>query len=368
MAFVTGLVLIDAPASALNNSGSDIPGARTDNSVAVKFISYGRQAYPYVSAQAYRAWLRQSVDRVMAGVEGWQSSPVFREEKVAYTDSNPLIYWDDDLMGYMRAESGKESAKAKREADASRAAATPTTTTITRISPFRMSTLVSLGPVSITNDFGVMARQDGDPVPYEHQFYKATLQGLFSLDLWAAGTFTYRSKTGLRNLDDTRMQRAKESAEDGKMEHLADARAYRLSQDERVRRVKALFEGMSVLHGGAKLTVHYTDVSPALTMLAVTRGGNHIFGHVAKASERGLPQINLDALREALTVHQEDIMSPVYIGWVRGYMDDERAKLESALAEDGSLARFAKQIRIMHPREAFRELINSFDEHPEWMQ
>ena len=37
MAFVTGLLLIDAPASALNNLGN-IPGERTDNVVGVKMI------------------------------------------------------------------------------------------------------------------------------------------------------------------------------------------------------------------------------------------------------------------------------------------------------------------------------------------
>lgn len=360
MAFVTGLVLIDAPASALNNSGSDIPGARTDNSVAVKFISTRSGSYPYVSAQAYRAWLRATLEKV----DGWNSSPIFREEKVAYTDSNPLVYWDDDLMGYMRAESKKQAAKDKREADTTRAEATPTTETVTRLSPFRISTLVSLAPVSITSDFGVMSRHEGNPVPYEHQFYRATLQGLFSLDLNAAGTFTYRNRTGFRNLDDTR----RKLAEAGGLEHLEAAKAYRLPAEQRLRRVKALFEGMSILHGGAKLTLHYTDVSPALTMLAVTRGGNHIFGHVMKASERGLPVLGIEALAEALSVHGDDILSPVYIGWVRGYIDEERVKFEKALAEGGELAAFADRVRIMHPRQAFRELIDSFDGNPEWMQ
>lgn len=359
MAFVTGMMLIDAPASALNNSGDKIQNARTENTVAVKFISTRSGAYPYVSAQAYRAWLRSTLEEI----GGWRLSPVFREQKVAYTDANPLEFWDDDLLGYMRAESGKESAKAKREADTSRADATPTTETVTRISPFRMSTLVSLAPVTITNDFGVMARQEGDPVPYEHRFYRATLQGLFSLDLHAAGTFTYRSKTGFRNLDDTR----KALAEQRGLEHIVSEKAYRLPAEERVRRVKALFEGLGLLHGGAKLALHYTDVSPVLSMLAVTKGGNHIFGHVVKANERGLPQISVDALAETLTVHADEIQSPVYIGWVRGYMDDERARFEQALAEGGSLAQFAGKVRVMHPRQAFQELINSFDGHPEWL-
>ena len=32
----------------------------------------------------------------------------------------------------------------------------------------------------------------GDPVPFEHEFYRAHLQGLFSLDLTCAGFFRCR--------------------------------------------------------------------------------------------------------------------------------------------------------------------------------
>src|SRR5919108_2714457 len=133
MSFVTGLLLIDAPASALNNLGN-IPGERTDNKTGVKVIRAKDGAYPYVSAQAFRYWLRITLEN--AGI-GWKSAPIYREEKIAYTDANPIEYWDDDLFGYMRAPSKKESAKAAREADASRENETPTTDTITRVAPFR---------------------------------------------------------------------------------------------------------------------------------------------------------------------------------------------------------------------------------------
>src|SRR6266496_6462650 len=200
MAFVTGLFLIDAPASALNNLGA-IPGEREDNTAGVKVIKTKEGYFPYVSAQAFRYWLRTTLQE---RVPTWKAAPIYREEKVAYTDANPLLYWDDDLFGYMRAPSKKETAKAKREADTSRAGETETTDTITRVSPFRVSTLVSLAPVTPTNDFGTMSRHEGNPVPHEHQFYRATLKGLFSLDLSACGTFSYRNKTGFRNLDDIR--------------------------------------------------------------------------------------------------------------------------------------------------------------------
>jgi CRISPR-associated protein Cst2 len=356
MTFVTGLLLIDAPASALNNQGT-IPGARTENTVGVKVINVkGEGAYPYVSAQAFRYWLRTTLEK---GKLGWKAAPTFREQKIAYTDANPLEWWDDDLLGYMRAPSTKTEAKTNREASEEYAALTPITETVTRVSPFRVSTLVSIAPVEITEDFGTMTRHDGDPVPHEHQFYRTTLKGLFSLDLHASGTFSYRRKTGYRNLDDERKKRA----EAQNLEHLDAEKSYRLPLEERLRRITTLFEGFAQMEGGAKQTIHYTDVAPVLAVFAVMKGGNNIFGHVAlaKSTTRGktiTPVLNLEALQEALTVFQAEILSPVYIGWVTGYLDEERARLAQALSDGGQLAAFADRIKISHPRDAFKALID----------
>jgi len=360
MSFVTGLLLIDAPASALNNLGG-IPGERTDNTVGVKTIQTREGYFPYVSAQAFRYWLRTTLE---AQIQEWRSAPIYREEKVAYTDANPLLYWDDDLFGYMRAPSSKESAKKKREADTSRTEETETTDTITRVAPFRVSTLVSLAPVRPTEDFGTMSRHEGNPVPYEHQFYRATLKGLFSLNLRASGTFSYRAKTGFRNLDDGRIKMAEGVPG---IEHLEPEKSYRLPTQMRLNRIKALFEGLAHLEGGAKQTLHYTDVSPALVILAVTKGGNHIFNHTLGANRQGQPEIKTAALEEALTIFADDLLSPIYVGWVRGYLDDERAKFEDFAGKYNATT--THPIQISHPREAFLALVQAFDapEHAAWL-
>jgi CRISPR-associated protein Cst2 len=357
MSFITGLLLIDAPASALNNLGG-IPGERDENTVGVKMIRTREGAFPYVSAQAFRYWLRETITNTQPD---WQAAPIFREKKVAYTDANPILYWDDDLLGYMRAPSTKTDAVKARAEDASREKETPTSDTITRVSPFRTSTLVSIAPVQITEDFGVMARHEGDPVPHVHQFYRTTLQGLFSLDLNASGTFSYRNRTGYRNLDDERVKLAQER----NLEHLEDAKSYRLPLSERVQRIAALLDGLAQLEGGAKLTLHYTDVSPKVIILAVTKGGNHIFGNVVGATPRDTPMIKFDALEEALTVFGDDILSRVYVGWVKGYHDDQREKFEAFVAESGR----TDQIVISHPRDALRSLITDLQqpEHGSWM-
>jgi CRISPR-associated protein Cst2 len=344
MAFVTGLFLIDAPAAALNNLGN-IPGERDENIVGVKVISARDGMYPYVSAQAFRYWHRNTAQ---ARVEGWQAAPIYREEKIAYTDGNPIRYWDDYLFGYMRVPSRRPSAKEQRAADSSRVGETETNDAITRASPFRVSTLVALAPVRITNDFGVMARQEGHPVPHEHQFYRTTLQGLFSLDLHACGTFSYRSKAGFRNLDPVRVDLAQQQG----LEHLEEEKAYRLPLEERIRRVQGLFEGLSHLEGGAKQTLHYTDVSPVFCIMAVTRGGNHMFRYTVGADSKGLPAIKLETLRETLTTNGDELLSPIYVGWERGYLDEERMAFEQFVETYTE-----HSIRIHHPRNACRELI-----------
>ncbi len=368
MAFVTGLMLVDAPASALNNAGN-VPGSRTDNTVAVKAISTPEGTYPYVSAQSFRYWLRATLEN---GNGGWQKAPIYREEKVAYTDANPIRWWDDDLLGYMRSPGTGNNARKRREEDPEYQKLTSldrdskgNERTVTRASPFRVSTLVSIAPVNLTEDFGTMSRHEGDPVPHEHQFYRTTLKGLFSLDLHAAGRFSYQQKTGFRNLDDVRI----EEAQRHDLEHDEAQKEYILSREDRTRRIASLFDGLAHLEGGAKQTIHYTDVAPSLVILAVTKGGNHIFGHAVGANLRRLPELKIEALQEAMAVFEKDILSTVYVGWVKGYMDKQRGLLESALAKDGQLEQERSKIVIDHPRLVLSKFIEDLrkTENSHWL-
>lgn len=348
MAFVTGMLLIDAPASALNNSGEPIPGAREENTSSVKFIRAANGNYPYVSAQAVRYWLRNTLETAQ-DIE-WVHSPVYREEKVAYTDANPLSYWDDDLLGYMRAPSKKKGKKEEREGDELFAQMTPLEddkgepTVVTRASPFRVSTFVSVAPVNITTDYGTMTRQDGAPAPFEHQFYRATLQGLISLDLGRSGKFYYRRRSGFQNLDKVR----RDLAEANGLEHLQQERAYRFGRDERLRRVRSLLLGLSRLQGGAKQSIHYTDVSPAVVIIATTLGGNHPFNYLFK-EKLGVPQFDAAAFLETLEDARDQLLSPVFVGWKPGYLNEEREKAGQVAVEG---------VEIYHstPRVAFENL------------
>jgi|FLYN01.1.fsa_nt_gi CRISPR-associated protein Cst2 len=348
MAYLTALLLIDAPASALNNSDQSLD--RYENSTSVKFIrKFGGGMYPYVTAQAYRRWLRQSLEE---DPRGWQMSPVHREEKVAYVDANPISYWDDDLLGYMRAPGKSKKDKGGMEN------MTPIgddVSALTRISPLRVSTFVAVSPVYLTEDFGVMARQEGEPVPHAHNFYRATLQGLLSLDMSSAGVFTYSQRTGYQNLDSIRRQQAEENG----LTHDPANRTYRLSADERLRRIRRLVEAIPLVQGGAKQTLHYTDVTPVVSMAAVTRYGNHPFNYLFE--DRGDEiTFKVEAFVDIIRSYREQFLSPVYIGWRPGYAMSQFAKFDG-IPDDvrDTLAGGTT------PHEAFAALSKALT--PEWL-
>ncbi len=343
MSHVTGIFVVDAPASALNNSGKD-PEARTDNAVAVKQIRAPDGRYPYVSAQAVRYWLRT----LLASEAGWTASPVFREDKVAYTDGDPTRYAEDDLFGYMRAASTSTDEKkaAKRAAIAEKAPAVKDVKAIMRISPFRVGTLVSVAPVKITGDFGTMSRQEGDPVPHEHQFYRAHLKAPFGIDLTCAGTFFDSKRTGYVNVDENRIASAK--ANGATEVEVRGFRAWRLPLAVRRARVAQLVRGLARLEGGAKQALHLTDTAPAVLVLATCKSGNQPFQRLVNGSELGMTELRPDVLLESLKTFGADLQSAVYIGWARGFLDTERKKLEALLASDAALK---DKIVMGHPRE-----------------
>ena len=366
MAFLTGLLLIDAPASALNNAGA-AEEARTENAIAVKFVRSRQGAFPYVSAQAFRYWLRSTLEQTPE--VKWRAAPIFRETKIAYTDANPLEYWDDDLFGYMRAPSKRAGAAEKRKEDTTRSKETPTSTEITRISPFRVSTLLSIAPVSITSDFGTMTRHEGDPVPHEHQFYHAVLKGLVSLNLHAVGTFSYLNRTGYRNLDDNRVELAKKNH----LEQLdGNEKSYRLSWEQRTERIAALLRALGIVYGGAKLALHYTDVTPVVFMAMITKGGNNPLQYLIGADDKGQPQVKGDAVQQSLGAWRDQIVSKLYVGWVQGFCDAERTSLQTELKKfnEGKKSEEALDFECGHPRTILEQMTKDLSDqkNSDWLK
>ena len=215
---------------------------------------------------------------------------------------------------------------------------------------------------------GTAIKPNADPVPFEHRFYKAILQGQFSVDLSSIGRFTYYNKTGYRNLDNVR----KQLAEDKGLVHLREERAYLLPQDERLSRIQVIFDGIANLEGGAKQSIHYTDITPSLLFMAVTKGGNNIFRHLFNSNSTWRPILNLGAFAEIMEVFAQQILSPIYIGWEKGFLDEERDKLDEFMkqraqrSQDGVKA--GPKIEVFHPRQALEKITQVLEANHSWMR
>ena len=324
-----GLTLIDAPHSALNNAGTEASQA-TENIVTVKKLQKGRNTYPYVSGQAWRNWWRTTLEQEF---DDWNSSPIEREKKIAFTAADPVTYADDDVFGYMRA--------VKKD-------------TVTRLSPLKNSPLISIEAQVPTNDFGVMARQKDDPVPYEHQFYSCVLQGIFSLDLTAVGTFSDINRTGYKNIAASYVSKI----QDAGGTQVGENPTWMLPKEIRVRRCQQTLEALPLLSGGAKLTSHLTDVTPKLIILSVLDGGNHPFMNLI-VEQNGVGTLSIDALREVITDYADRFCDAIYIGRRSGFMDELDEELNDLVSSDN----LPCEIVYDSPNQVINQLAQKLEEH-----
>jgi CRISPR-associated protein Cst2 len=326
-----GFVLIDAPHSALNNAGADA-GSRTENTIAVKKIRRGREEFPYVSAQAWRRWWRDALQERC----GWAMSPTIREGKIVFTTANPFAYPDDDVFGYMRAIKGD---------------------TLTRLSPLKTSPLLSVVPQVATDDFGVMARQEGDPILHEHQFYSVVLKGIFALDLTSVGAFGSSARTGFKNLTPKHTEAPALAASIAESKATQRDGFHVLPREERLKRAKDALLALPFLSGGAKQALHHTDVTPKLVILCVVQGGNNLWMNVAAPDDK--KPVSARAIKQVIEDYADIIEGDIFIGRSEGFADGLSDDLQVLAGElEGG-----KTIHLSSPRRAIEAFAATLDAH-----
>lgn len=319
-----GFFLVDVDAVALNNAGKNEIG-NFDNSVATKRIRKNGKTYTYVSGQAFRNWWRD----VLQKNQGWELSPIVREDKVAFTSSNPLKYADDDVFGYMKA--AKEVIKDEKGKEKTQ------NITVTRVSPLKNSVLISVAPVSVAENWSSMARQEGDSVPYSKQEYSAVMKGMFSLDVSMVGTFSNYNKTGFMNLSNELQKEALEKyncSEIGDSFYVAK-KLIQLPVDVRKQRCIDTIKALKTIAGGAMQTNNMGDVTPKFIILATTTTGNHPFSHVATTSgiKDEEAKLSITAIREVIEEYRETFVGKIFIGKRTGFFDEYNDDLQR-LTED----------------------------------
>lgn len=335
MSYLVGKIVLDVVAGAPNN------GLGEDNVAKVKQLRVGRDVHPYVSAQAFRRWLRDSLPA------SEPTSPVVRsgsgQKQQAYTHGRPDRYLDDDLFGYMVAVKGDKTKTCQRD------------------TVLATGTFVSVAPRPPASDFGTMSRgfaAGENPVLHGHEFYSAELAGDVLLDLARVGVFEIDG-AGLKIA--LPEPAAKEAQENGaEPVTFRGCSALRLAIEERRHRAALLLRTLTAVRGGAKQSIHYGDRTPALILLAPVKGGINPFTRVLTV--RGdRARFDAGVLRAEIEAWADELVGTVLLGWAPGFLGDQREQVRAELADLIGADRLA----VDHPRVLLGRLADQI-EHGEW--
>lgn len=341
MTYLVGKLVLGVVAGAPNN------GLGEDNIAQTKQMRIGRDVYPYVSAQAFRRWLRDSMPSDEPRSTVTRSGSGSKQQ--AYTAGRPDQFIDDDLFGYMVA--------VKKEKD-------QPSGTCQRDTVLSTGTFVAVTPRKPTSDFGTMSRgfePGANPVIHQHEFYSAELAGDVLLDLARIGVFE-TAGSGLKvALTAAAAQHAQQAGATSTTLRGNDAVVLPIA--ERRRRAAVLLRTLAEVRGGAKQALHYGDRTPALAVLAPMRGGVNPFTRVLGTRDAHTV-FRSDVLREELHAWSDERDGPLLLGWAPGFLGDQRDRVRDELADlikDGA-------VLLDHPRALLRALADEIARgaHDDW--
>lgn len=314
---IAGDILCDATATFLNGAG--LASGEDQNTILPKLfketVNGRKEDVPYVSAQAWRRWLRDTSNEE----NNWTPSELHAIEfnakgstsKIS-TELNPIDYPEDDLFGYMKSGSkGEES--------------------IQRTSPFKTSILRGIRNMrALSTDDAFVFPKDGTPLPYSTRFYSTHLEGFFNLEYYRLGMYLNTP---------SRQELSKELIEKYTSNLSVDTiqkniTRYTLNDVEQIRKSRAagLLKGLVYLRGGAKMAAFGADVSPKVIVFAGLSSANPCFNNlfVGKGEK---PELNIALIEEIAQDYADKLATPIHIGIRSGYLGNEEQV--KALAEKG---------------------------------
>jgi len=305
---ITGALLLDATAAFLNGAG--LGTGEDKNKVIPKTfrekVNGRAEEVPYVSAQSWRRWLRNTTNEE----NGWKPSELRSIKQSAKgstskiaTELNPIEFPEDDLFGYMKSGDANEES-------------------IQRTSPFKSSILKGIRNMRVmNNDDAFVHLKEGSPLPYSTRFYSTHLEGFFNLEYYRLGV--YDNLGSHQELSSNLINSHQESFE---IQDLANSKhkRYTLKEADNIRRKHAsgLLKGLAFLRGGAKQAAFGSDVSPKVLILAGIESANPVFNNLFVGTGEK-PVLNIEAIKEIANDFKSKLATPIYIGIRAGYLQNE---------------------------------------------
>ena len=307
---ITGTLLIDATAAFLNGAG--LGSGEDKNKVIPKTfrekVNGRAEEVPYVSAQAWRRWLRDTTNEENnwkpSELRAIKQSAKGSTNKIA-TELNPVEYPEDDLFGYMKSGEGKEES-------------------IQRASPFKTSILKGIrGMRAMNNDEAFVHLKEGSPLPYSTRFYSTHLEGFFNLEYYRLGV--YDNLGSHQELSSELVETHQDKFIESEIPYgNRTFPRYTLKNAEQIRKRHAagLLKGLAFLRGGAKQAAFGADVTPKVLILAGMESANPVFNNLFLGNGEK-PALNVESIRQIAYDFEDKLATPIYVGIRVGYLQNE---------------------------------------------
>ncbi|MBX3253239.1 MAG: type I-B CRISPR-associated protein Cas7/Cst2/DevR [Chitinophagaceae bacterium] len=305
---ITGALLIDATATFLNGAGL---GVQEDKNRVIpktykEKINNRTEEVPYVSAQSWRRWLRDTTNEennwnpseLRAIGEGSEKG---NTNKIA-TELNPIEFPEDDLFGYMKAGAkGEES--------------------VQRTSPFKSSILKGIKNMRTVNiDEAFVHLKEGTPLPYSTKFYSTHLEGFFNLEYYRLGV--YDNLGSKQELSSEVVEKHADKLIKSDLGGRFSRYELKNAVENRKNNAAGILKGLAYLRGGAKQAAFGADVSPKVLILAGLESANPIFNNLFIGTGEK-PILNIDLLLELSKDYKDKLATPIYVGFRKGYLQNE---------------------------------------------
>ena len=353
---VAGTFLVEAPASFLNGAG--LGDGENRNVTLPKTFRDGRERVPYVSSQAWKRWLRNT----LIEETNWPASvlrPIDLSTKGTTNkiggEFDPINFPEDDIFGYMRAEGKQKRQPDGEEGETEEAEAAEKSgkkvKSLIRASPFSASILCSIRKSAWQGrDEGFVHLKEGTPLPYTTEFYHTHLEGVFSLNYMRLGVFW---NIGDRvELDESKIDKL---LKEGKIKVLKEEKSGKVYEaidaaKKRKERASELLKALAHLRGGAKQAAFGTDVAPKVLILAGVTCGNPMFNSLFVDDGNG-PYLKVDTIKEIAKDYSDRIVTPIFVGIRKGYL-----KNESDVLQLQSVTDLGVTFKVLTPIESAQEM------------
>lgn len=307
---ITGAFLIDATAAFLNGAG--LGTGEDKNKVIPKTfrekVNGRSEEVPYVSAQSWRRWLRDTTNEENkwkpSELRSIKQSAKGSTSKIA-TELNPVEFPEDDLFGYMKSGDKNEES-------------------IQRTSPFKTSILKGIRNMRVmNNDEAFVHLKEGSPLPYSTRFYSTHLEAFFNLEYYRLAV--YDNLGSHQELSKELVEQHQDKFEISEIPYGTKTfPRYTLKDAEKIRKKHAagLLQGLAFLRGGAKQAAFGSDVTPKVLILAGMESANPVFNNLFVGTGEK-PALNIETLKQIAEDFKDKLATPIYIGIRAGYLENE---------------------------------------------